>query len=137
MRLNCKSQAGVEFIILIGTILFFFIAFFYVIQQSKTDEVYENRNNILRDVALIVQDEIGFATGSSDGYSRTFILPTKIGPLEYEISIVDKSVYVRTTNGKHAISLPVSDVTGDILVGENTIRKEDGEVILNYPVPEE
>ena len=130
-RKSKSAQVAMEFIVLIGVILFFFILFFFAIENSKTDKMKENRNNQVNEIALIVQDEIRFAAQSVDGYFREFNLPATVGSLEYQINITDDLVYVRTDDGKHAIALPVAEVTGEVNAGNNFVRKENGEVFLN------
>jgi len=130
-----KAQAGFEFIILVGALLFFFIIFFGAILQNKADKIKESRDGMIMEIAMIVRDEISWAFESKDGYTRNFEVPGTVGDLEYEISIEENLVYVRTTNGKHAITLPVFGVIGEPDKGSNVIRKEVGIVYLNEDPP--
>lgn len=128
---NEKSQTAIEFMILIGFVLFFFTVFFLAIGGNMSDKLREKKNLDIKDIALTVQDEINLALQSSDGYSRNFTLPEKIGNEDYDIDIVGDMVYVRTVDNKYAIALPVANVTGNIRKNENTIKKENGEIKLN------
>ena len=129
--LNKKAQGAAEFIILIGFILFFFIAFFIVIQENIGDKTKERQNILLGEVVRMVQDEINLASESSEGYSRDFEVPSKINNQDYEINITGGKVYAVISGGKNAIALPVAEVNGEISKGINSIKKEDGEVRLN------
>ena len=129
--LNKKAQGAAEFIILIGFILFFFIAFFIVIQENIGDKTKERQNILLGEVVRMVQDEINLASESSEGYSRDFEVPSKINNQDYEINITGGEVYSVISGGKNAIALPVAEVNGEISKGINSIKKEDGEVRLN------
>ena len=40
-------------------------------------------------------------------------------------------VYLKTKDEKLAMSLPIAKVTGQIVKGQNTIKKENGEVKIN------
>ncbi len=96
--------------------------------QSK----YEQRTGLqLKEIASDAQSEINLALEASDGYSREFEIPDRVGNSDYDIRIVDEMVYVNTTDSLHALSLPVPNVTGNLRKGNNTIRKEEGEIVLN------
>jgi len=120
-----------EFIIIIGAIFFFMTIFFLAIQENLREENYEKEGLLVKEVALIVQDEINMALESSDGYKRNFKIPSKIRNLDYEINITSGVVYIRTEDNKHALALPVANVTGDVNITDNVIKKIDGGIYLN------
>ena len=126
-----RSQSSLEFIILIGAMLFFFLLFAFAIQLNIADKTKEKRALILKDTASIVQDEINLAYASSDGYSRQFSLPLTIISKNYTIQIIGNFVYAKTGDNKQSISLTVQNVTGQPSPGQNAIRKTDGKVYLN------
>ncbi len=126
-----KSQTAIEFLILTGVMLFFFTSFFLIIGENTEDKAKENINRIITDIATSVQDEINFAFESMEGYNREFKIPEDINGLEYDISLIEGQVYLKTDNGKYAISLPVQNVIGDISKGENVIKKQGGVIYLN------
>ncbi len=128
---NKHSQTAIEFMILTGFILFSFTVFFVLMQSNMSDKLDEKRNIVIKEVALIVQNEVDLATQSREGYYREFVIPNDINGLDYEINIVESMVYVRTNNGKHAIALPVKKITGDVNKGINTIKKENDEIKIN------
>lgn len=128
---SAKGQSAIELLIIVGAAVFIFLIFMIAVQVNISDETDRNRNFIAREIALTVQHEIKLAHESIDGYRREFEIPLKITNLDYDIDIADGLVFVRTTNGKYALSLPVDDVTGDAVKGENVIRKENGVVYLN------
>ncbi len=129
--MNIKGQSAIEFLILVMAILFLFVGLLYFIYGKIADTQNEALSVAVNEIALTVQDEINLAHGSADGYSRQFFLPSNINGLEYEANIIEDSVYVRTTNGRHAVALPVSEVTGDVLIGNNLVYKISGVVYLN------
>lgn len=126
-----KAQSAIEFIIIVGFVLFFFIMFIGFMQSQALDKTYEKRNLILKNTLQSVQEEINLASTSVDGYYREFTLPQTILNLEYEINIIENIVYANTTNQKHAMALPIKNVTGTINPGTNIIEKENGTVYLN------
>ena len=105
-----------------------------VIHQNTNDKRWENRNLFTQEVALQIQQEIALAAGSSSGYSRQFDLPLKISGVPYSAEIVENTVvYVHTDDGLHALSLPVANVIGAVIIGTNVIKNVGGAVYLNYP----
>lgn len=126
-----RSQTAIEFLILVALMLFFFIMFFLAIGENISDKSRENINKIINEIAITVQDEISLATESGDGYSRNFRIPFDLNGLSYDISITDGYVYIKTDNTKDTIALPVFNVTGVLIKGDNYIKKEDGIVHLN------
>lgn len=126
-----RSQTAVEFLILVSVVLFFFTTFFLAIGENISDKSRENINKIINEIAITVQDEISLATESVDGYSRNFRIPFDLNGLDYDISITDGYVYIKTDNVKDTIALPVFNVTGIILKGDNYIKREGGVVFMN------
>ena len=128
---NKNAQSAIEFVILIGFMLFFFSVFFLTIQGHMSSKINEQQNLVVKQIALDVQKEIDLAYQSREGYYRVFKIPININGMDYDIQIVDGSVYVNLGN-KHAISFPVQNITvNSINKGENIIKKENGVVKLN------
>lgn len=126
-----KSQTAIEFVVLVALALFFFTGFFLAIQANMSEKIRQRQDLVIKDIAIAVQDEINLASQSIDGYSRKFEIPEKAGTRDYEINITEGLVYIRTTDGRNAMALPVTDVTGDVKKGTNVIKKENGEIKLN------
>lgn len=126
-----KAQSAIEFIILIGAVLFIFISLSLVFQQNLQEKNYEKRNQEIFNIAKSVQQEIDIASLAADGYQRTFELPNKIINADYNITITSNFVYIYTLDAKHALSLPVKNVTGQIQIGNNVIKKTNNIVLLN------
>ena len=129
--MNEKAQTAIEFAILVGFILFFFTIFFISIQENMSDKLSEKQNLMLKQTALTIQDEINLALDSSDGYSREFNVPEKIGNRDYDVSLVEDMVYLKTQDEKYAMALPIAKVTGQVVKGKNIIKKENGEIKIN------
>src|SRR3989344_2161499 len=91
-----RAQTAIEFVILVGFILFFFTTFFLAVQGNMSDKIKQKQNLMLKETALAVQDEINLALDSSEGYYREFEVPEKIGNQDYDISLVDDMVYLKT-----------------------------------------
>src|SRR3989338_1440278 len=131
-RMFLRGQSSIELIIVVGFFAFVFLIFLSVIHQNTASQRLEQRNILIVDVALQVQQEINLATNSINGYSRQFVLPSTIAGLSYQASIIDKNtIYIHTDDEKHALSLPVANVTGEIIIGVNSISRINNSVFLN------
>ena len=42
-----------------------------------------------------------------------------------------KIIYIITEGGKHALALPIANVSGEINITSNNIKKIDGKIYLN------
>lgn len=126
-----KGQSAIEFVILVMAMLFIFVGFLYFIQSKIADSQYEAISVAVNEVALTVRDEISLARESADGYFRKFKLPLSLNGHGYSAEILGDSIYVKTDDEKHAVALPVGDVTGDVLIGDNLIYKINNTVFLN------
>ncbi len=124
-----RSQSGIEFLIILGLVLFSFTVFFIAIGTQTEEKGKEKENLLIKNLALGIQDEINIATEASDGYIREFSVPELILGRDYSIEIVDGSIYIKTT--RNALSLKIKEVDGQIQKGRNIIKKQDGKVYLN------
>jgi len=124
-----KSQSAIEFVVLFSALLFFFSVFFLVIQEQNAEKILEQQNTLLKTTAYDVQGEIALAFKSSEGYSREFIVPGKMGNSDYDINIIEGMVYAN--DSRNAVALPVQEVDGNLVKGVNLIKKENGMVALN------
>jgi hypothetical protein len=126
-----RAQVGIEFVMIIGAVMFFTALFLLIIQQDTSKESYKKENILLKDIALTVQNEINLAAESGDGYSREFNLPEKAGGLDYEITIDNRIIYIKTTPLRHALTVPSSEVVGNVNKTYNIIKKISGVIYLN------
>ena len=131
MSKKTKAQFAIEFIVLIAFMFLIFLGAIAVI-TSKIIEAKENENQgIAEDIATLARGEIDLAKSVSDGYTRTFVLPTKVKGIGYEIEIIANRELVVKYNDKEYVSFLPEDVEGSINPGENTIKKESGTVYVN------
>jgi len=127
--MNRKAQGAIEFLIIFSAMFFFFIVFLLIIQNNVAEKNLEKENLVAINIALSVKDEIGLANGASEGYYRQFNIPQNLLGKDYNIEIIDQRVFISAE--KIGISYLVLDVTGTLVKGTNTIRKENGNVLLN------
>ena len=126
-----RGQSSIELIIIKGAVLFFVTSFMLAVELSSNDTIKQRRSFFAKDIAATVVDEVNLAHSTTDGYSRTFVLPLDINGLPYPIQIVSGLVYLNSLDGSIALALPISDVIGNAQVGGNFIWKENGQVYLN------
>jgi hypothetical protein len=128
---NTRAQSAVEFMIIVGAMMVFMVAFLGALEANRADKIRENRDILLNDVAMSIQDEVNLAYSASDGYARNFNVIGDAYGSSFNASIRDNSVFVRTDDGKHAVAQPIMNVSGDIKIGQNVIEKINGTVYLN------
>src|SRR4030042_444948 len=118
--MNKGLQTSLEFVIMLGFVLFFFFIFLFVVQSNMYDKAEQRTGLQLKAIASDAQSEINLALEAGDGYSREFEIPEKVGNRDYDIQIIDEMVYAHTTDSRHALALPVPNVTGNLQKGKNT-----------------
>ena len=126
-----KSQSSIEFIVIVGAVLLIFITTIGFLQKSISEKKIEKRNFEFQEFAQNIQNEINIASKATDGYQRTFSIPEKIEGMGFQIRLIEESVYLNSSQAKYAISLPVTNVTGQLREGSNTIKKINRTIYLN------
>jgi len=132
MIIKKRAQGTIEFIILFGVILVFFIAFFAIVQNNISEKNEDKEKILLQNIALDVRDEINLAAEASDGYSREFNVPEKVLGGDYEITISNNFVYASME--KIGFAYKAVEVNGLIKKGVNNVTKEEGIIYLNKEV---
>lgn len=125
-----KGQGAIEFMIIFGVILVFFVLFFAIIKGNHSDKNKEKIDTLLRNVALDLRDEINIAASASEGYTRNFTLPNNVLGNDYTVILTNFGDVYLTAEG-YAVSYSASTINGQPVKGINQIRKEHGEVYLN------
>lgn len=125
------GQSSLEFVIVVGAMVFFFIVLLAGISEQQGIKAAQERAFLVKDLAIGVQQELVLAAGAREGYERVFTLPQTLINQEYNISLVSGAVYVATADGKHSLALPVPPANGTLVKGDNKIRKQSGGVLVN------
>ena len=126
-----RGQSSLEFVILCAAVLAFFLLFIAAISQQQGARAFEQRDFLVKDAALQIQQEIVLAAEARDGYERMFTLPPDILNHAYRVTLEGNLVQVQTVDGKHSLALAVPSLNGTIVVGNNRIRKSNGGVSVN------
>ena len=128
---NKEAQSAIEFMILVGVVLFAFSLFFLTINENISDKIGARKNLNIKIIAITIQDEINLAHQSSEGYQREFKIPVDLRGEGYEVNLLDGTVYVKTLDNKYSVAFPIANVSGDVILGTNIIKKENGVIKLN------
>lgn len=129
--MSLKSQSAMEFVMLASFMLLVILGFFSLASSKMTDARQEGSRKTAEDVAEFAYREIETAKSVNDGYSRIFEMPQNVNGINYSISIIDnRELVVNYLDYEHIKFLP-SNVTGNIVKGNNKIAKVNGIVVLN------
>lgn len=126
---HIKCQVAIEFMVLVGFLLFMFAIISGIIASNTSDTFKRKEIIIGEDIATKVQKEINLAARVLDGYSRKFELPQKLANKDYDVLIMGNEVIIHTEKNDFWRAIP--SVVGNITKGENTIRKTNGTIYLN------
>ncbi len=131
MSKKTNAQFSIEFVVLISFMFLIFLGVIAVI-TSKVIEAKENeRQKIAEDIAKIVRNEIDLAKSVSNGYTRTFSIPTKIKGNNYNIEIIGNRELVVTYLDKEYVEFLPENIVGNTNLGTNIIKKENDIVYIN------
>jgi len=126
-----KSQSAVEFIVLASFILLVILGFFAVTSSSVLEAREERDKKIAEDIADFAYREIELAKSVNDGYTKTFTIPQTVNGIDYSIRIIDDRELAVNYLGFEYIKFLPSNVTGDIVKGNNKISKNNGVIYIN------
>ncbi len=124
-----KAQVGIEFLFLISAALFFFMIIIAVIYANIGEKQNEKEAKEVKQLALLIKEEIDIAHETSNGYHRVFYVPKTIEGKNYIIKIQEGHIYVLTD--RNSASYKIKEVIGSIQKGKNIIKKENETVYLN------
>ncbi|MBR9705379.1 hypothetical protein GOV12_08245 [Candidatus Pacearchaeota archaeon] len=131
MKFGKKSQGALEFMSITVVIIFLFVIMFAALNENYGEKIAKKHNKDLMTIAYVIQDEINLADDSSDGYHREFKVPENVNGYNYSVSIVSDIIYVKSYDEKNAIALPIRTISGNIIKGNNLIKKQNGVILLN------
>ena len=131
VKFHSKSQSAVEFIVLASFMLLVIMGFFAIVSSKLLEAKDEGNRQIAEDIADFAYREIEIAKSASDGYSRSFEMPSTINGIPYNISIIDnRELVIHYLDNEHVRFLP-SNVAGNIVNGNNQISRSNGIVLIN------
>lgn len=83
-------------------------------------------NRVLGDVA----DTINIAYLEGDGFSMNVTLPQRILRMDYTVDISSNEAILRLPSGTFIKSLLTNNVSGDPILGTNTIANRHGQIVI-------
>src|SRR3989344_8384430 len=101
--MNSRGQASIELLILVGFLLAGFVIFMIVINENLSGKINDRENFEINEIALTLRNEIDLAHSPIDGYRREFILPEKTFYGDYNVSLIESTVFVQSSDGKHSV----------------------------------
>ena len=126
---NVKAQAAMEFMMLVGVLLFMFTIMLGIV-ASKTTDIHKKREFLLGDdVVVKIQKEVNLAARAIDGYSREFSIPSRLSNKDYNVTLAGNEVIVSTEMEDFWRIIP--PVVGNITKGINRINKTNGIIYIN------
>ena len=124
-----KSQVSMEFLFLIGFV--FVIAFGFILAASYQLKEFsdDHERKLVDDFGNGLKAELSLASVVYDGYERNVVLPEKISQ-EIDYTITMQNTGLAVTTEKYSYSAVIPKTTGSLAKGNNTIRKQNGEIII-------
>ena len=126
-----KAQSSIEFFTLMG-LAFLAVILFVAVSANEVREFRDAKEFFLiKDLALKLQKEVTLAASVEDGYERSFTLPEKLENIvDYYIQIRNNTITINSS--KTVFSVPIVNVTGQFIKGQNEIEKDNnGRIYVN------
>lgn len=133
MLTSRKSEASIEFMMIIGMLSLFFVAFLGITSESNRDISESTVFAITGNVLGTVVNEINTAA-SIEGYYREFYIPDTVSGITYNVTIFPtlRLVKVELADGRNSISnIITGNVAGNVNPGTNFIENSNGTVRIN------
>lgn len=124
-----KAQAAMEFIWMYGFALLLLFVFSVLFASYLQGYFVDKHIEDAHEQGYAIQQEIIIASVVHDGYYRTFNVPQKIGLNYFYATINDTQLTINYTDYYFVLRIP--DTSGQLISGDNVIRKTNGEVELN------
>lgn len=84
-----KAQSSLEFVLLVSFALLIGSSFLYVVQQNLASTQKDKDEARVMQLINLIETEFVLAEKSPEGYKRTFLLPSSIDGVDYEIRGTD------------------------------------------------
>ncbi len=138
-----KAQSANEAAAIIAILTFFLVVTLAAVSDDVIRASDDNYKALLQDVADFIEEEARTAMGSENGYYHEFTLPELLNNQQYAVGIVNSTSIGSQVNisilfvssGNQGIPLNITkvlarDIRGSVAIGKNSVRKENGIVIL-------
>jgi uncharacterized protein (UPF0333 family) len=132
MSTSQKGEVSLEFIVLVGLILVFFVSMVAVIGMKNQDITESATYSDAQKIADTVAAEINTAS-RIEGYYREFEIPQRIAGMENYTVIINRNfrmVEVLWGEKNKMSSIMTENVTGEARPGKNLIRNSGGMITI-------
>ena len=116
---------------LLGVALLILMMVLAMISDDVSFIAYKKERHVADDLGFMLQNELFLASEVHDGYTRTISLQERYDGVRYNVTIIGRTLVVRTDIEGIEQPFYIPDVVGDFKKGENTIRKQGGVIYLN------
>lgn len=86
-----RAQTAIEFLVLVGFMLFIFTAFFLVIQERTASAKRQQYYTELSSIGDLLVQEVRLAQQVRNGYRREITLPSTVAGVQYNITLNDSA----------------------------------------------
>ena len=127
--IRIKSQISLEFLTLIGLALVILICALIIASSNLEMKQDEEEQIAVKDLAMMIQNELYLAAQVRDGYQREIMVPYKVNIWDYTINQTNISLSIQTSNVYYELAIP--KIIGNISKGSNIIRNQGGNVTVS------
>ncbi len=127
-----KSQVTIEMILIIIFLIIFLTAFAGVVYYHLGHVYTESIDFEAKRIGNEVAGQINLALEEGDGYRKSYFLQEKIQGLDYNITIdsVNGRIEIEINGNTYFFPILTRNVSGNFSKGKNTIRNENGLIIV-------
>lgn len=124
-----KSQASIEFLILVSVLIFLVGTTILVSGNFQANFFEEKVYSSAREICRKISSEISIAVRIGDGYKREFFLEEKLfGNLDYSVEVSDYSIKIKWDGKIFSCNSLVESINGNIKGGKNVLQNKNGEI---------
>lgn len=128
--MHSKAQISAEFFIFMGLAFLIAIAFELASLDQLNEFRIQKENEVVKDLALKLQQELLIAATVEDGYVRIFEIPDKLDSINYSLTTLNNhTITVQSKNSLYIVAIPKA--IGNASKGTNIINKTGGVIYIN------
>lgn len=124
-----RAQLAIEFVFLVSVAFLILIVYTASARSDMARAESVKEHALVKDMGYSLQSEVSMVSALEDGYIRGFSIPATLDGIPYNITILNTTLIVNTSNYEH--SLPVPSVLGNLTPGANEIKKVEGKILIN------
>lgn len=134
-----KAQVAYEFLLLFFVLVTGFTLWTILSAQAQDHLEFQRRELLMEDFGLGLQHRLYTAAQMSDGFTQNLTLPTTLDGHSYNVTLDNETGWltVRVGSLEGSYTIPDMSVPHELekTPATNTIRKHDGELVVNEAEP--